>query len=49
MEKTRIEPKIFEYNCYVFDIKGEYQDVMYAEIKTDKRCMLEHVEIEVKP
>lgn len=49
VEKTRIEPKIFEYNCYVFDIKGEYQDVMYAEIKTDKRCMLEHVEIEVKP
>lgn len=46
---TNINELIYENNCYVFDICGNYADIMYAEISVAEKSMLEYVEIEVVP
>ncbi len=47
--KMKLEPKIYNFECFVFDIKPADLIIMYAEIKTTKKALLEHVEIKVIP
>lgn len=49
IEKTKINERVYENDCYVFTIGGELYDVMYAEVKITKKCRLEYVEIRVIP
>ncbi len=49
LRKTHIEEKIYENDCYVFSVKPADLKIMIAEIKINKRCALEYVEINVVP
>ncbi len=46
---TKLNEKIYENECFVFNIIPADLNIMYAEIKISKNCLLEHVEIEVIP
>ena len=46
---VKIDPNIYENNCYVFVVSGEMYVVMYAEVNISKKCKVEYVEIEVRP
>ena len=49
LEKTKINPHIYEGDCFSFAVEPENLTVMYAEVRIDKKCRLEYAEIRVIP
>ena len=47
--RRRIEPKIYPRECYLFPINNEISPIAYAEIRINKKCTVEYVEIEIAP
>ncbi len=45
----RLHEKIYEKECYVFDITKNFADIIYAEIRTKKAALVEYVMIDVIP
>jgi len=45
----KIEPKIYEKECFVFGITPKDLKIMYAEIRILKKCSIDYVEINVAP
>ena len=49
IDTIKIEPRIYEKECFVFNIKPKNLKIMYAEIKIPKKCEIHYVELNVKP
>ncbi len=45
----KILDRIYEHDCYVFDIKSDCSGIAYAEIMIEHDCVVEYAEIEIIP
>ena len=48
-EQTKINPNIYEGDCFAFRAEPAQLNVMYAEVRIDKKCAIEYVELRVTP